>query len=154
MSETRDHWLHDFNTTFGIPDFRRKTVARSLVSWWQAEGGATAGLPQAGLETDFNPFNTTLILPGSHDQPGNTVPVQVYPSRGAGMSATILTLREPRYARIRAAMMGSHVHSITICKRIAASDWGTPLHPMIDVLEDITERGLYDFYADIPVYPS
>jgi hypothetical protein len=154
MNETRNSWLHDFNTELGVPDSRRKTVARSLVAWWQSEGGATRGLPRPGQETDFNPFNTTKVMPGSHDQPGNSVPVQVYASRSSGMSATIQTLREPRYAAIRAAIMTPGVHARTICKRIAESEWGTPEHPMVDVLEDITKRGMYEDYADIAVYPS
>ena len=155
MSESRNHWLHDFNTEFGVPDSRRRTVARALVSWWQAEGGATKCLPRCGNETDWNPWNTTLAVQGhSHDQPGNSIPVQVYDSRSVGMAASIETLREPRYDAIRHAILTPGVHSLTICRRIAESDWGTPLHPMVDVLADIQLRGMYDFYSSIVVYPS
>ncbi len=155
MSETRNRFLHDFNTAFGVPDFRRKTVARALVSWWQAEGGATKGLPSSGHETDWNPWNTTLVVQGhSHPQPGNPVPVQVYDSRSVGLAASVQTLKESRYSGIQAAIMGRGIHASTICFQIAASDWGTPLHPMIDVLADITQRGMYSNYADITVFPS
>ncbi len=153
-NEDRNHWLHDFNTEFGVPDSRRKTVGRALLSWWQAEGGATQGKPAPGLETDWNPWNTTLPRPGSHGQPQNSVPVQVYATRFDGMQASILTLKEPRYLAIRTAMMKRGGHALTICTAIAASDWGTPLHPMIDVLADITLRNLWGDYADITVYPS
>jgi hypothetical protein len=154
MSEIRNHWLHDFNTAFGVPDARRKTVARALVAWWQAEGGATRNLPRPGEETDFNPFNTTLPLNGSHNQPGNSVPVQVYRTRSDGMAATLATLRESRYAAIRSACLTRGVHSRTICNAIVASPWGTPAQPMLAVLDDILLRGLYDSYAQIVVYPT
>lgn len=155
MSEDRNHFLHDLNTGLGVPDSRRKTVAHALVSWWQAEGGATKCLPRCGNETDWNPFNTTLAVQDhSHNQPGNSVPVQVYDSRSVGLAATVQTLSEPRYAAIRAAILKPGGHAYTICKRIAESDWGTPLHPMVDVLADITQRGLWHDYADITVFPS
>jgi hypothetical protein len=154
MAENRNDFLHDLNTKLGVPDSRRKTVARALLAWWQAEGGATKGLPRPGQETDFNPFNTTKVWGNSHNQPGNSVPVQVYASRADGIAATVSTLSESRYDAIRAAIMKPGVHAQTICKRIAESSWGTPLHPMIDVLEDITQRGLWDDYANILVYPS
>lgn len=152
--ESRNAFLHDLNTALGVPDNRRKTVARALLAWWQSEGGATQGKPSPGQETDYNPFNTTLPLNGSHNQPGNSVPVQVYRTRADGIAATVSTLKEPRYAAIREALMKPGGHARTICKRIDESDWGTPLHPMIDVLEDITQRGLWHEYADIKVYPS
>lgn len=154
MSENRNHWLDEFNTAFGVPNSRRKTVARALVAWWQAEGGATQGLPAPGRETNWNPFNTTLAKPGSHDQPGNDVPVQVYATRFDGMEATIDTLKESRYAAVRAAMLTPGVHARTICKRIVDSPWGTPSQPMLAVLDDIQQRGLYWDYAGITVYPS
>jgi hypothetical protein len=163
MSEPLNDWLHDFHTRLGVPDSRRTVCARALVAWRQSEGGAVKGLPRrsgipegqvTGLETDFNPFNTTKPWGGSHPQPGNSVPVQVYTSRENGMLATLSTIREPRYQNIRAAMMTPGVHARTICKRIVESEWGTTAHPMLDVLEDITKRGLYDFYASIPIYPS
>lgn len=154
MSETRQHWLHDLNTELGVPDSRRKTAGRALLSWWQAEGGATRGKPAPGEETNYNPYNTTLPRPGSHNQPGNSIPVQVYATRFDGLQATVLTLKEPRYAPILEALRTPGVHARTICNRIAASEWGTPLHPMVDVLEDIQKRGLWDQYAQIPVYPS
>ncbi len=155
MSETRNHFLHDLNTALGVPDSRRKTAGRALLSWWQAEGGATRGLPRPGQETDWNPFNTTLVVQGhSHPQPGNAIPVAVYDSRSVGLAATVETLSEPRYGAILLALRCPGLHALTICKRIAESEWGTPLHPMIDVLADITQRGLYDEYADITVYPS
>ncbi len=160
MSESRQHFLHDLNSSLGIPDSRRKTVGRALLAWWQAEGGATSsvdlhGAISPGQETDWNPFNTTLVVQGhSHNQPGNSVPVQVYDSRSVGIAATVETLSEHRYDAIRQAMMKPGGHSKTICKRIVESDWGTTEQPMYAVLDDIIKRGLWDNYADIKVYPS
>jgi len=152
MTDTRQDFLHDLNTALGIPDARRKVVGKVLLAWWQSEGGATKGLPRAGWETDFNPFNTTLRVQGhSHDQPGNTVPVQVYDSRGVGLAATAETLSLPRYAPIIKAMKRKGVKARTIANRIIESDWGTAPHPFLDVLDDIN-RGLWDSYARIPVY--
>jgi len=158
VSEPREDLLHDLNTQFivkfGMPESRRATVGKATLSWWQSEGGATRCEPECGEETDFNPFNSTLVFNGSHVAPGHDVPVQVYRSRSDGIAATVATLSASRYAAIRHAIVTPRVHALTICKAIAASDWGTSLHPMVDVLADITKRGLWHEYADIPVYPS
>src|SRR5436190_10289157 len=117
MSEDRNHFLHGMFDEWGVPTSRRKTAARAFMAWWQAEGGATSsadlhGAIDPGEETDWNPFNTTLVVQGhSHNQPGNSVPVQVYDSRSVGMAATIETLNEPRYAAIKKAVMTPHVHA-------------------------------------------
>src|SRR3954466_10969481 len=113
----RNTWLHGFNSSLGVPDLRRKTVARALLAWWQSEGGATRDKPRPGQETDFNPFNTTKVWGNSHPQPGNTVPVQVYASLGDGIEATLSTLRESRYDAIRHAILTPGVHARTICNR-------------------------------------
>ncbi len=153
MSETRNHLLHELNDRLGVPISRRKTVARAQMAWWQSEGGATKGLPRPGQETDWNPFNTTKPWGHSWDQPGNSVPVQVYASREDGLAATVSTLQESRYDALMEAIMTPGVHSKTICKRIVESPWGTPEQPMYAVLDDIIHRGLYDSY-NLTVYPS
>jgi hypothetical protein len=155
MPENRNHWLADFRGRLGVPDSRRVQFARACCAWWQTEGGATSAefVPSLdpGQETDFNPFNTTRVMPGSHNQPGNSVPVQVYSSRESGMLATILTIRQANFSRILKRMFAEGVSAHGICVAIKESEWGTG-DLIFRVLEDITDRGLYWRYAGIPVY--
>lgn len=153
MTETRDHWLHDFFDELAIPAGRRKACARACIAWWQSEGGATFGLPWHGAETKWNPFNTTKKMPGSTNQPGNSIPVQVYPTRAVGMAATLSTIREGQYDTIRKKMKADGASAHAICKAIYLSPWGTG-QLIFAVLEDIVDRGLYWDYARKIVYPS
>ena len=89
---------------------------RALQAQIQAKGGNAA----------FNPFNTTLKMPGSRDLPGNTAHVQEYVSAEQGIAATVKTLREPGHgyeAIVRA--LRKNLPARDTIEFIIDSAWGT-----------------------------
>ena len=89
---------------------------QALVAWCQHEGGAW------NSPAHFNPFNTSLKMPGSHAINGDGV--QSYTSWSEGLTATVATLNSPSYRRILAALSaGSSVQAVE--SAVASSPWGT-----------------------------
>lgn len=80
-------------------------------AWHAAEGGTAS----------YNPFNTTMPSPGATNY--NSVPVRNYASLEAGIQATINTLKNSRYAGIRAALARNDPHGAA--SALGASPWGT-----------------------------
>jgi hypothetical protein len=95
-----------------------KHSRRALQAQLQTEGGSAK----------YNPFNTTLKMPGSTDYnkvaPG--IAVQNYISAEQGIAATVKTLHgtghgyEKIIRRLR-----KNAFAIAICMAIVESDWGT-----------------------------
>lgn len=112
----------------------KEHTRNALAAQMQTEGGSAK----------FNPFNTTLRLPGSTSLPGNTANVQQYLNAEQGIKATVMTLKEPGHdyepivRRLR-----KNAYATSICQAIIESDWGTgeaegedePL--ILEVLDDI-----------------
>jgi len=91
QSQTQDtvtiQFLKDVLSGIGIPQPNDSQV-KFMRIWRQAEAGNAA----------WNPFNTTLVTQGSlPNNNNNGRPVQNYPDRQSGLSATISTLTESRY---------------------------------------------------------
>jgi hypothetical protein len=88
-----------------------------LVAWQACEGGVAQS---AG----HNPMNTTLAVPGSRPLPGNPDGVQLYPSEGIGIAATVRTLQNGDYPRLVAALRaGSPAAFVAAAPEIQT--WGT-----------------------------
>jgi hypothetical protein len=99
---------------------------RAWAAEMQAEGGGAR----------FNPFNTTLRMPGSTNY--NSVGVQNYVTAAQGVEATVKTLKENGhgYEKIR-KLLRANGSAAEILKAIGASDWGTSGTVALAVLEDI-----------------
>lgn len=101
---------------------------------WQAENQAEGG------EADWNPTNTTLVMPNSRDY--NRVGVQEYASAAEGLEATILTLTEPRYTSLLHALRQNYP-ATEICEIWGASPWGTALTLMMQIRAEFARFPLY-----------
>jgi len=103
---------------------------RAWQAQMQAEGGSAA----------YNPFNTTLRMPGSTDynKLPNGVAVQNYVSAAQGIEATVKTLRENGhgYEKIRRLLI-RNAPATEIVEAIGESDWGTDSSLALAVLGDI-----------------
>lgn len=99
---------------------------RAWAAQMQAEGGDAA----------YNPFNTTLSMPGATNY--NAVGVKNYVSAEQGVQATIKTLKENGhgYEHIR-RLLRANAPATEIVKAIGASDWGTDPTLALEVLDDI-----------------
>jgi hypothetical protein len=88
----------------------------ALVAWMEAEGSVAR----------WNPFDTTEIVPGSTDLPGNPAHVQQYPSLEAGLNAFFETLASPDYGYpeiLKALKTGNC--ACAVVEAVANSQWGT-----------------------------
>jgi len=83
-----------------------------VYAWRQSEGGKAA----------FNPFNTTLWLPGTTKY--NSVGVRNYTSAEQGIAATIKTIKDPRYESIVKSLEMDNPPMET-AQALVASPWGT-----------------------------
>lgn len=103
---------------------------RAWAAQMQAEGGDAA----------FNPFNTTLPMPGSTRY--NSVGVQNYVSAEQGVEATVKTLLENGhgYEVIRRRLL-RNASATAIVEAIGDSDWGTDSTLALTVLDEI-KRGI------------
>jgi hypothetical protein len=105
----------------GLPD--TKNNVDNLIGWARAEGGAG---PQFGIsanDDNFNPFNTTLALPGSHGTNGPGV--QSYTSWIEGLQGTVDTLEgSSSYDPILNALKGNAPWA-EFSQAVAVSPWGT-----------------------------
>jgi hypothetical protein len=95
-----------------------KHTRRALQAQLQTEGGSAK----------YNPFNTTLKMPGSTDYnkiaPG--VAVQNYTSAAQGIAATVKTLHGASHGYERIVRrLRKNAFAIAICMAIVESDWGT-----------------------------
>jgi hypothetical protein len=114
-------FLTDVLKGIGIPKPNSSQIA-FMRSWRQHEGGSAT----------FNPFNTTLKKPGS--KPFNTnngFPVQNYPDRATGLSATLNTLLNKKYSEVIKAIKNIKTDQ-DINKAMQAvndSPWGSNFTP-------------------------
>lgn len=101
---------------------------RAWAAQMQAEGGGA----------HYNPFNTTLRMPGSSNY--NSVGVQNYVSAEQGIEATVRTLKEDGhgYEKIRRALR-ANAPATEIVKAIGDSAWGTDATLALAVLDDIRD---------------
>lgn len=95
-----------------------------IKAWRQHEGGRAT----------WNPFNTTLNLPGStlYNDLGRGIGVRNYVDRAQGLQATISTLKQSNYAGIVQAIKNINNDKITINKAMEAvnnSNWGSDFIP-------------------------
>jgi hypothetical protein len=100
---------------------------RAMQAELQAEGGGAR----------YNPFNTTLRLPGSTTY--NSVGVQNYVDAAQGVEATVKTLKEnhgQRYHLIRRRLR-ANASAGEIVRAFGESAWGTNLTLVLAVLDDI-----------------
>lgn len=99
---------------------------RALQAELQAEGG----------DARYNPFNTTLRLPGSTTY--NSVGVQNYTDAAQGVEATVKTLKEQGhgYHKIRRRLR-ANASAGEIVRAFGESAWGTNLTLVLAVLDDI-----------------
>lgn len=90
-----------------------------MTVWRQHEDGQAA----------WNPFNTTLNLPGS--TPYNDVPVRNYPNRSLGLQATVQTLKDNRYSDIITSLKNIQTPNDInkVINAINASPWGSKIYP-------------------------
>ena len=111
---------------------------RALVTWMQSEGSKAL----------YNPMATTKKMPGSWSF--NWVGVQNYRDLESGVSATLITLREPGhgYEKILRRLK-KNAWAINTLRAIGASEWGTNLSLMLRVLWDV--RRDYDAAAKQPI---
>lgn len=91
-----------------------------IYAWRQTEGG----------KATYNPFNTTLKLPGSTSY--NAVGVQNYATPGDGVTATVRTLKNGKYDAVL-SLLRSNAAPTDVAKAILASPWGTG-RLLLDVL--------------------
>ena len=89
-----------------------------------------AWMAQEGSPAHWNPFDTTLVVPGhSSDLPGNPDRVQVYDSEAVGGKAFFDTLIETAngedYATLRWVLSSGNVTAEVVARTIAQSPWGT-----------------------------
>lgn len=88
-----------------------------LAAWAEAEGGSAT----------WNPFNTTVVAPGStvynRDEHGDPL-VRNYPSYPVGLAATVRTLLFAPYVAIVASLKVG-TDALRSAEAVAASPWGT-----------------------------
>lgn len=110
------------------------------LAWMQTEGNGGR----------FNPFNTTLKMPGSTPLPGNDAGVQNYPSLNTGLEATRRTLTQtPGHGyELLLGKLRANASARELCEALIASDWGTEAL-ILRVLDDV--RDDYRTYADKPI---
>lgn len=99
---------------------------RAWAAQMQAEGGSAR----------FNPFNTTLEMPGASDY--NSVGVKNYASATQGIEATVKTLRGKGHGyEVILRRLRDNASATLIVKAIGESDWGTDSSLALAVLDDI-----------------
>lgn len=92
-------------------------------TWFDVEHGdtgLTGGFDQGGR---YNPFDTTLKVPGSTSY--NAAGVQNYPSATVGIEATAATLEEPAYRNLLSEMRSGHASLAQLEDAENASPWGS-----------------------------
>ena len=94
---------------------------RALRAWQRAEGGSAA----------FNPLNTTQPFAGARDY--NPIGVKHYPSRRAGLEATVDTLLNGRYAPVVRDLRSGAPARRTL-RDVGRSPWGTNSDLLMQVL--------------------
>lgn len=106
-------WDTELLGALGLPATPERL--RFLHAWQRAEGGSAR----------YNPLNTTYGLGGSTDY--NRVHVKHYLDPLHGLAATILTLRLPFYADLRAALAAHDLTALQIAERSrhGLTSWGT-----------------------------
>jgi len=85
-----------------------------MYAWRQTEGGKAA----------YNPWNTTLKLPGSTLYGTNKAGVQNYTSPQQGVDATVRTMLLSRYASV-IQLLRADATPVDVANAIIASPWGT-----------------------------
>jgi hypothetical protein len=86
-----------------------------LKAWRQAEGGRATN----------NPFNTTKNIPGDADTNYNSIGVKNYPSRQAGLDATVATLKLKYYKDLLSRLMDDSSTAEEIAASPDLKTWGT-----------------------------
>lgn len=114
---TPTDFAHALLQYMGLPDTSQNVEA--LVAWAAAEGG------NWNNTASFNPFNTTLGMPGSRVMAGgNTAGVQAYTSWQQGLAATAQTLQGGAYRGIIAALRQGNDPG-AVANAVVNSPWGT-----------------------------
>ncbi len=111
-----------------------------MYAWRQMEGGRAA----------YNPWNSTLKLPGSRLYGQNKHGVQEYASPQQGVEATVTTMGHSRYAPIISALKADQSPE-QVAEVIIASKWGTG--PMLRDVIAMYRRGRF-VTAPIAVPPG
>lgn len=97
---------------------------------WQAQMQAEGG------SAHFNPFNTTLSMPGATDF--NSVHVKNYVSAKQGIEATVKTLKFKGHGYEKIIkLLRENAPATEIVTAIGDSDWGTDSTLVLAVLDDI-----------------
>lgn len=99
----------------------------ALEAWQAAEGGAGPQYGNPANSAAYNPWNTTLAVPGSSTVAGGPAAaagVQAYQSWGQGIAATVQTLQEPQYATVASDLVTGAPAPVTEAA-ILSSPWGT-----------------------------
>jgi peptidoglycan hydrolase-like protein with peptidoglycan-binding domain len=86
-----------------------------LKAWRQAEGGRSRN----------NPFNTTKDMPIDGVSNYNSVGVKNYPTRQAGLEATVKTLMLPYYKDLVAKLKNDNITATDLADTDDLSTWGT-----------------------------
>lgn len=90
--------------------------------------GMVAWMQQEGSRARWNPFDTSLAMPGSTDLPGNPDHVQQYVTLESGLRAFFLTLQRGvasyGYGEILAALQEGGC-ACAVVEAVARSEWGT-----------------------------
>ncbi len=99
----------------------------ALEAWQAVEGGAGPQYGDPANTAAYNPYNTTLRVPGSKTVSGGPAAkagVQAYSSWQQGIAATVATLSEPAYAGVVSDLVSGAPTAVTE-EAIVSSPWGT-----------------------------
>ena len=111
MAVTKAQWARDLLQALPSAGLLNPKSVACVVAWQIAEGNGGRN----------NPLNTTLAAGaiGSINADG----VKDYPTKAAGIHATVVTLRMPAYSDIRKALSSGNTSAFA--DAVAASPWGT-----------------------------
>lgn len=151
---TRIHFARTVMSDLAIPDTLAHIGARRFLAgtWPHAETGEKPGLcnGKPGEGARWNPFNTTLVLPGStfynHITP--TIGVQDYLTEHDGAIAVVRTLEgDARYATFLALLRKRWVTQKQLCNALDKTPWGTH-QPLLENARQayMANRGFYNYY--------
>lgn len=111
-------WQNQLLTYLNAP--ATPTNVNFLTTWAQQEGGA--GYANTAY---YNPFNTTLAMPGSSAIAGNSAGVQGYSSQTQGLVATASTLLQSNYTGIVNLLRSGNASTNQLQYAVNSSSWGT-----------------------------
>lgn len=121
-----------------LDGFRLGENLALFTAWARDEGNGGVSNGKPIKRPNWNPLDTTLVLPGSTAFNFNGgVPVQNYPTRALGIEATAKTLLDPRHIRILTSLREGSEAYYTAVEIGYDGSWGSDPGVVEEILHDM-----------------